>query len=194
MSQTPLWQTSGPTAPAFAVVHCPLRTMGVWAPSVGTGTPFASWGVQTCRVSLHQLPAVQSVSTAQPQMPVVVHTPERHAAGFPVQELSPLASPHALSLGSQIPVTQTMAPAPAVHTPSRCDPGMVPVVGSVGMAVPLASFAMHRWAPSLHHCAAVQSGSTLQPFIGSHLPLVLHVAERHSVGFPVPLQGPSPTA
>ena len=87
MSQTPLVQTSAPAA----TVHTPFSVGLEWAVSVGTAAPFASWGAQTCAVSLHQLPAAQSASTSQPpigsQTPLVLHAPER-------QTVPPVASVH----------------------------------------------------------------------------------------------------
>jgi len=69
VSHTPLTQTTVPAA----AVHVPFSVGPVWAASVGTATPFASWGVHMCAVSLHQLPAPQSASVKQavPHEPVV---------------------------------------------------------------------------------------------------------------------------
>jgi hypothetical protein len=90
VSQTPLLQTSVPAA----AVQTPFSVGFVCAVSVGMPTPFASWGVHSWAVSLHQLPEGQSESTLQP--PVPWHTPPE---------------PH-------MPERQTVVPSDAVHGPS----------------------------------------------------------------------------
>ncbi len=93
MSQTPLTQVSAP-APA---VHVPLSVGAVCGGSLGTGAPFASFGVQVWVLSWHQLPPAQSASTSQPpsgsQTPLTLHAVERQTTGpvGPVQGPSPVA-------------------------------------------------------------------------------------------------------
>jgi hypothetical protein len=71
-SQTPLEHVRVPACS----VHVPLRVGFVWGGSFATGCPLGAFGVQTCDVSLHQVPAKQSPSTLQPpaglQVPLVL--------------------------------------------------------------------------------------------------------------------------
>ena len=93
LAHTPLTQTSAPAA----AEQTPFSVGLEWAASVGTATPFASWGVHWCAVSLHQLPAAQSASTSQPpsgmQTPLEPQEPERQTVApvVEVQGPSPFA-------------------------------------------------------------------------------------------------------
>jgi hypothetical protein len=99
-----------------------------------------------------------------------------------------------LSVVSHTALVQTRDAAPTVQvafsTGFMCG-------GSLGMSVPLGSFAVHVCDVSSHQSPPAQSASTLHPPAGSHLPLVLHTPERHTVP-PLPVgpevQGPSPLA
>jgi hypothetical protein len=190
-SQTPLAQTSV----AAAAVQAPFSVGLVWGGSFGRDAPFASLGVQACVLSAHQLPPVQSPSTLQPpmgsQVPFTLQAPDRHTVPpvAAVQGPSPIAKPHLLSAVSQTPLAQTSAAAAVVHVPSRVGPVWGP---SVGIAAPLASFAVQVWVVSWHHWPPVQSPSTLQPPTGSHTRLTLHAPERHTVPALLAEHGPSP--
>jgi hypothetical protein len=96
-----------------------------------------------------------------------------------------------LSPVSQTPLVQTRAPAAVVHIPFSVGFECAP---SVGTAPPLAIFAVHAWELSLHQLPLVQSASTLQPPGATHVPLVLHAPDRHTVAPLVAVQGPSPFA
>jgi hypothetical protein len=119
LSQTPLTQTSLPTAS----VQVPSSVGDMCAPSFGSATPLATCGAQVWLVSLHQLPALQSASTSQPpigsQTPEVLHAPERQTtvAVPAVHGPSPGFRPH-LPSGSQTFARQTAAGEPGVQVPS----------------------------------------------------------------------------
>src|SRR6202044_2186351 len=72
MSQTPLVQVSAP-APGE---HMPFSVSSVWAGSVGTAPPFATFAAQVWVVSSHHWPG-QSASWLQPpagsQVPLTLH-------------------------------------------------------------------------------------------------------------------------
>ena len=86
MSQTPLTQVSRPAA----ALHVPFSvgSGALCAPSVGTGRPLPTLGMQVCAVSSHQLPPVQSASTLQPpggsQSLLLLHMVERQTTPLPV--------------------------------------------------------------------------------------------------------------
>ena len=69
VSHTLLVQTSEEAA----AVHVPFSVGLTCGASVGSAVPFASVGVHAEAVSLHQLPALQSVSSAQPIFVVMCH-------------------------------------------------------------------------------------------------------------------------
>lgn len=96
-----------------------------------------------------------------------------------------------LSFTSHTPLTQTSAPAAAVHVPLSV--GLVWAV-SVGTAVPFASCGTHWCIVSLHHLPVAQSASTLHPPEGSQVRFVLQAPERQSVGPSAIVHGPSPLA
>jgi hypothetical protein len=141
--------------------------------------------------------SVQSALVLQPpagsHVPLVLHAPERHTMvpSLVVQGPSPLAYPHSLSFVSHTALAHTSAPAAAVHVPFNV--GLV-CAGSVATAVPFASFGVQVCVLSAHQSAATQSASTLHPPAGSHVPLVLHAAERHTVVPLATVHGPSPLA
>ena len=62
---------------------------------------------------------------------------------------------------------------------------------SVGMLVPLPSFAVHTCVVSTHHCPPTQSASTLQPSAGWHKPLLLQLAERQTAVAVPAVHGPA---
>ena len=93
VSHTALVQTSV----AAGAVHTPSISGFVCVASVGIVVPFASFAAQTCALSLHHSPPVQSASTRQViesmHLPATLQIPERQtfAALVPVHGPSPLA-------------------------------------------------------------------------------------------------------
>jgi hypothetical protein len=164
---------------------------------VGTGCPFGTfaWHVPE-GVSQYWL-AVQSASTAQPPAGMQsgafgLHVFERQTVP-PVLAShgpSPFAYPQALSFVSHAWLWQTRAAALAVQLPSSTGFVCLP---STGIAVPLASCAVHVDVVSSHHEGLAQSASVKQPPVGSQKPVVLHAPERHTPAL-LALHGPSPTA
>jgi hypothetical protein len=73
-----------------------------------------------------------------------------------------------LSFVSQTPLTQTSAPAAAVHVPFSVGFMWAP---SVGMGVPFARSGVHECAVSLHHLPAPHSASVVQ--VLPHAPVVV---------------------
>ena len=147
---------------------------------------------------------VQSGFVLQPpagsHVPLSLHAPERHTIVPPSDSEhgpSPLAYPHLLSFGSHTPLWQTSAPAAAVHVPFSV--GFV-CGGSLGIAVPFGSCALHVLTLMSHHMSVAQSASVLQPVGGSQVPFTLHMPERHTTPpLPAPaseggVHGPSPVA
>jgi hypothetical protein len=92
---------------------------------------------------------------------------------------------------SHTALTHTRVPAATVHVPFR---GGSVCVGSLGMAVPFASFGVQVCTFSLHQSPPVQSASTLQPPEGSHSPFLLQTPDRHTVPAVAGVHGPSPLA
>jgi hypothetical protein len=193
VSHTPLAQAAAPAA----VVQVP-SSVGLWPVTVGTACPLATFATHAAVGVSQYCVALQSASTAQPVVemqtpPVGLQSPERQTVApfVAVQGPSPLAYPHSLSFVSHTPLVHTRVPAAAVHVPSSV--GLV-CAPSTGTAVPLASCPVQMCVVSSHQLPAVQSASTLQPPLGSHVPLVLHAPERQTVAPVTAVQGPSPLA
>jgi hypothetical protein len=192
-SHTPLWHTSV----AAGAVHVPVSVGLSCAASVGIGKPLANRDWHACMLSSHHSPVAQSASALQPpaasHVPDLLHTPDWQTVGpvATVQGPSPLAYPHSLFAASQTRLAHTSKPASAVHEPPSV--GFV-WLGSVGIAFPLASCAVHVCALSLHQLPAEQSASTLHPPEGWQREFVLQVPERQTVPALVAVHGPSPLA
>jgi hypothetical protein len=93
-----------------------------------------------------------------------------------------------LSAASQTPLAQVSAAAAGVHVPLSAGPVCG---GSTGSAVPLGSRAVQTRVVSLHHEPLAQSTSTRQPPGGTHDPLALQLAERHTTPAVAAVHGPS---